>query len=277
MTTIKVLEPFLPELPIKRTDSVGRYGSRYRHYNINGESYPSVTTILDHGFPKPALMKWAEKVTREQVKAAATKLYGEVAIDGLKPLSAVTFSTRLDEYIGKEKASDRIKNKAASIGTELHQYAHWYTHDRQADPLAPAPQLGPEAEIAAAELRTWVDKVQLKSHLSESIVYSAQFKYAGTLDQVATILLPDPVKCIIDWKSSSGIWPDMLLQVAAYANAYQESTDVDLLPGVIVKLPKKAGDRLETRWITVDEQYENLKAFLSVKKLYDWIVAAQLN
>jgi hypothetical protein len=51
----------------------------------------------------------------------------------------------------------------------------------------------------------------------ELTVFSARFKYAGTLDLWA--LGRDGMQYIFDWKSGRAVYPEYAVQLAAYANA----------------------------------------------------------
>lgn len=68
----------------------------------------------------------------------------------------------------------------------------------------------------------------------EKSVDSDQFNYAGTFDWLGTVLVPEGDKAfpkdvqgkrvmvLMDWKSSSGIWPEYWAQLSAYFKAIQE-------------------------------------------------------
>jgi hypothetical protein len=61
----------------------------------------------------------------------------------------------------------------------------------------------------------FLDDWQVKPVLVEAVVASRKWRYAGTLDLVAD--LPDGRRALMDYKTSdSGIWPETILQQAAY-------------------------------------------------------------
>lgn len=87
----------------------------------------------------------------------------------------------------------------------------------------------------------WVQMSGVKIKESELHVVSKGHKYAGTFDAVG--YLPGSKKLVLfDWKTSAGIYPDMELQLAAYAQAYKEQTGVEIKKGVIVLVSKDKPD-----------------------------------
>lgn len=68
----------------------------------------------------------------------------------------------------------------------------------------------------------------------EFVVFSDKYQYAGTADRMCTILVPEGDKrfpkefwgkrvlALVDWKTSSAIWPEYFLQLGAYWSAIFE-------------------------------------------------------
>jgi len=68
-------------------------------------------------------------------------------------------------------------------------------------------------------------------------VVSHKHQYQGTFDAVGYINGKDEL-CLFDWKTSAAIYPDMALQLAAYAIAYEEQTGLKIKKGYIVHVSK---------------------------------------
>ena len=174
-----------------------------RVYAINGNEYPSVTSIISKGEPKPALIGWAKKVTAEaaieQYKLVGTLIEQDgsrAAIDHLKG------------------AAYRQRDAAGELGTRLHEVAEYELVLGK-----PYPDQGdPKAQMLLEHFRDFV-KVTNPTWLAvEAIVYSEEDGYAGTFDAAALISQYDtPV--LIDWKSGSGVYGSFALQLSAYAHA----------------------------------------------------------
>jgi hypothetical protein len=82
---------------------------------------------------------------------------------------------------------------------------------------------------------TWAQRYKPHVLVHEQAVYSPSYEYAGTLDFLGTILIPEDDKLfpsevrgkriliLLDWKTSGGIWDEYELQVAAYGRAVLET------------------------------------------------------
>lgn len=116
------------------------------------------------------------------------------------------------------------------------------------------------------QFEMWVISSGVKIKESELHVVSKEHKYAGTFDAVGT--LPGSRKLVLfDWKTSAGIYPDMELQLAAYAQAYKEQTGIEIKKGVIVLVSKdKPVHKLVVKEYSLGKR--PIKAFL--KRLEDF-------
>lgn len=170
--------------------------SRGRSYKWGTEEFTSVTTILSNGIPKPALTNWASKMAATYAvenREAWAELENDAAIDLIKG------------------APWRDRDKAASLGSNLHDYAE-------------AEALGkpmPEADLILApyvdQVRKFVKDFEVEFLMSEATVYSRKHQYAGTLDGIVVI---NGKTYLMDWKTSrSGIFAETALQLNAYAFA----------------------------------------------------------
>src|SRR3990167_2309682 len=101
---------------------------------------------------------------------------------------------------------------------------------------------------------------------TEFPVFSKKGKYAGKADCIASI---NGEVHVIDWKSSKSIHPSMALQVAAYANAVEENTDLKIANTSIVQLG--AQNKNGYRFVLYPDWRKNYKVFQSVQRtwIYD--------
>ena len=108
------------------------------------------------------------------------------------------------------------------------------------------------------------DLQSFKSIKSELHVWSTLHKYHGTFDAIGTLGI-SPELILFDWKTSAKIYPGMALQLAAYANAYEEMTGVKLKRGIIVLVSK---DKPDHKLIVKEYKLDKLKfrEFLQRKK-----------
>lgn len=175
-----------------------------RTYDIGGNRYPSVTSIISSGEPKPALVGWAKKVTAETAVTNRSTVETIIKTDGEQ--------AAIDYLKG---AGYRQRDAAGALGSKLHEVAEWEL--TQTEPY-PAPK-DTAARALIQNLRDFLVVSKPDWHAVEAVVYNADLGYAGTLDGVAVLpwLTPDPV--LVDWKSGSGVYGSYAMQLSAYANA----------------------------------------------------------
>lgn len=173
---------------------------RNHWYLIDGVKADGVTTLLSDGIPKPALVRWAAKSVAEYVDANRDHVRG--CFDWMDSgqlvslLKGVPWSAR---------------DKAAIRGTDVHALAERLLHGEEVE----VPEhLAGYVESCVRFLDDW----QVRPVLSEAVVASRRWRYAGTLDLVGD--LADGTRRVIDWKTgASGIFPETVLQLAAYRYA----------------------------------------------------------
>lgn len=153
----------------------------------------SVTKILGDVINKPQLTYWLKQKVAEAVFADPT--------------------ISLAEAIA---APDRVKNAAASKGSDIH---------RIIESGATGEYTSPWLEYVNAYKKFCAD-VPHKIIESEKTVYHARLGYAGTLD--AIIELESGERVLVDYKTSKNVYPkDYSLQLSAYKLALHE-TGVDI-------------------------------------------------
>lgn len=188
-------------------------------------------------------------------------------IDGVWYPSVTTIlSGRPKPWLDKwrEKWGARAERKTAcakAVGTAFHLAAEALAKNEGVEELPNRRLLGMLRVFDA-----WVVASGVKIKETELHVVSKEHKYAGTFDAVGT--LPGSKRLVLfDWKTSAGIYPDMELQLAAYAQAYKEQTGIEIKKGVIVLVSKAKPDhRLIVKEYKLGKR--PIKAFL--KRLEDF-------
>lgn len=205
-----------------------------RHYvhPTTGETWPSVTNILDVSVAKPALTGWAAKITAESAWARLPEAV-QVSMNG---------TAARDAFLRDIKSQVRVvRDTAADLGTRVHHHAECIA-------LGKTPPDDPEVEPYAIQLARWFTDfgVDLNSHIeaAEATIINRAIGFAGTGDLWCRLhLAPDltwtPRKLhlwLIDYKSSatreaSSSYPEQGIQVAALAAAesllLDDGTEVD--------------------------------------------------
>jgi hypothetical protein len=230
----------------------------------NGEEYPSVTTILSI-LNKPALLNWAAKVEREMVMSVSADLYQDVA--ETPRMSKMAWSTTLQTRLGKEKAAKKLMDKASDIGSQAHSLIEWNLKASLMYEAGPSPHVTDKATWAFMAWEDWKKSVDLKPVFVEQTVFSETHGYAGTMDLLAYV---NDVLTVLDWKTGKAVYPEALVQNAAYRHALREMNHGDAVQGLIVRLPKIETDP-EFQVVKVEQpESELLSVFLNAKKLWEW-------
>jgi hypothetical protein len=152
-------------------------------YKVDGVRVPGVTTILGV-LNKPALVKWANNL-------------GLQGIDSAKYVDAL-----------------------ANIGTLAHYLVECEWRGEEPDLSTYAPEDIDRAENALLSFWAWRDQHVVEPILVEAALVSAKYRYGGQIDCYATC---DGKPTLIDLKTSKGIWPEHVHQLAAYKQLLTEA------------------------------------------------------
>lgn len=208
--------------------------------------FPSVTTILNV-LSKPFLPPWAAKMAAEYAVKNWQLLTPMVGYD---PTGAV------DQIKG---ASKRYTENASTLGTQIHQ---------QVEQLVIGHNLNPWLTPQTNHFKTWQMCYKPKFLLSEATVYNRTERYAGTFDLLAEI---EGKNILIDVKSGKSVYPEVALQLVAYAHG-------EFLGGEGVELPVPKVDGAAVlhlrprsyKFIPVRIDNDVWQAFRYVKEAYRW-------
>lgn len=128
--------------------------------------------------------------------------------------------------------------------------------------------------IAALE---WMSCHNVRWLCTERKIYSRMYKYAGTMDGLCRVSsCNDPTCCphpftdrlsVADWKTSNYLYPEYLLQTAAYQLAYEEETGEKVQDRWVIRLGKDDAE-FETWHMEHDDFREDISAFLTALSLY---------
>ena len=193
----------------------------------------SVTSALDGGLPKPALIGWAAKTTAE----AAIK--GHAIVGHM--LEAGQEREALD-YL--KRARFQSSGAKADRGTIVHAAleAHLDGKPLSKDTIE---HMLDEAHVPKTMWKStggmiegvmrYLDDEQPEVYWSEKTVYSRTFGYAGTADILGTSLIgASKLPAVQDVKTSERVYDDTALQLVAYANAdfvgLDDGTEAPLTP-----------------------------------------------
>lgn len=171
-----------------------------RHmYYVDGVRKTGVTTFCGIKDKAGALVPWATELARDHLLSCLAK--GEI--------------TEEDVYIACALHEEK-KKKAAEIGDIAHKWVEAYINGEE-----PAMPDEKEAQIAVTAFLEWVEANKVKFLSSERVLYSKKHDYVGKMDIEAKV---NGELCLIDIKTSNGLYNEYYMQTAAYVMADQEES-----------------------------------------------------
>lgn len=170
--------------------------------DATGKKLRGVTTILDGGMPKPALINWSANATIDY------------ALDHWDDLSEMAVSARLKALQGGRYA---VKDAAANKGTAIHKLAQKLV-------LGKAVQVPDELRGYVDSYVRFLDERDVEPILVEATIWNPEDDYCGTFDLLADVTNTDEdggrQTWLLDIKSNrSGIFGETALQIAGYRYA----------------------------------------------------------
>lgn len=217
--------------------SFGTWNPRY--YKHNGEKDPSVTTILSL-LNKEALVPWAANTTADLIA------------ERVQELPTLSTDAILSICESAKKEFRKVSRKAMDIGTTVHLFVEQYIKTGK-EPITPS------TEVLSSFLAflEWESAHDVKYLDTERTVYGQG--YAGTLDILCNL---DGKIYVVDLKTSTGIYPDMALQLAAYRAA----VDGEVEGHGVLRLDKVTG---LPEWKDFSATYKkDLQAFLLLRDFW---------
>lgn len=223
-------------------------GTRYYVMHEDGTAtwLSRVSTFLSE-LNKHALYRWHSEQTANYWRA------------NLRPDEPVMLFEIEEHYRYSLEEPRRLRDEAAATGTAVHQHIEDYLRTG----LWPdTTDLDPRVAHGLAAWRRLWDSTGLQpcapGMFVELRVYSLIWEYAGTLD---LLVLRDGRSILWDWKTGSGIYPEMAWQMAAYGLALMEMGYG--LPDAcyIIHIPKNL-DVPECEWACVWDTPEQCKQMI---------------
>ena len=213
----------------------------FYYLKIGGKDYklPSVTTIIGKTLAKPALVPWAARTA------------AEIALND--PTLSV-----------QECASGiyRARDKAANRGSMVHSLVESISKGAKID-IAGLPD---EVRGYAQAFVDWFSMVKPKILLTEQVVYSLKYGYAGRLDFVADI---NGKIFLVDIKTGKTLYTEAFIQLSAYAEAIEEMGDS---PDLFRPIDKIAGLLLKQDGsFAFQEGVRDIEPFLALKKVWEFL------
>ncbi len=277
-------------------------GGRAYTFGEPPETFYSVTTIIGGGVPKYLHAHYAKMVAelvvgdlqRPYSRAGAIvrrwERAGRAYVADRQAAGELKSIKRADQLPAAEcvlrwlkGAPDRHRDAAATRGKLVHASAEdlVLVHAREATRLVLADGLAmPEWPET---IRPWMESAFVpflrdfrpEFVAAEATVFNRAQAYAGTLDTILRLHLPDGriPTTVVDYKSGNAIYSEVAMQLAAYARAdfiglpdgHTEVAMPIINAGLVLHLTPKG---YHPRWVRIDD--EVFTAFLYAREVYRW-------
>lgn len=157
----------------------------------------------------------------------------------------------------------QTRDAAAESGTLAHAAVEAWIHKRPFE-FTGEPDVRAKAETAFEAFLAWAEMTQLQVTDTEVRMVSEVHRFGGTADAFTV----RGRRAVLDWKSSSGIYPEYVVQVAAYGLLWNELHPSDPITGGyhLVRFDKQHGDFHHHYWA---EANDAARMFLLLREAYD--------
>lgn len=109
----------------------------------------------------------------------------------------------------------------------------------------------------------WKATMSIEYVETEMHLVSEELQFGGTPDAIGRI---DGKLCMIDWKTSKRVYPDHLVQLAAYKHLWDLNRDDPITGGFhLLRCDKETGNFEHHYWAELDDAWE---AFMHMRRLY---------
>ncbi len=169
---------------------------------------------------------------------------------------------------------DIIKNKAAEVGTAVHDWAEAMAQSKIDGGELPEVNVDHIQDTKMREqilkgigaFLDWYNENNVEFIEVERFIYSRKHGYVGKFDAVAKV---NGIVMMIDYKTSSGIYDEANLQVSAYRAAYEEETGIRIEKSIILNFNKDTGEFL-TKELSNEDHDRDFKVFLATFEMRKW-------
>lgn len=243
--------------------TIKRGGSRFYVDPETAVKHPGVTSVVGM-LPKPFLVHWAARMTAE---AAVSNLPAVAAIAERDEAGAV-------DYLRNSHA--RYTKLRAKVGSDAHDMFERMIR------LEEIGRVHPDLEPYRLGFAEFLTVVRPELVRAEDVCWSDTHGYAGSFDAILRVRLDDegradpvngtPHLLMVDWKTSKASYPDVALQLSAYANA-----DRIVAPdGTSEPMPKVDGaavfhitpDGWVLKPVRIDDEIFGI--FLTLRRVFEW-------
>jgi hypothetical protein len=193
----------------------------------DGSKVVGVTTLIGAFVPKPALYRW----------------YYKQGCEGKDPF--------------------KMLDQAGTIGTIAHYLIECHLKRIKPELADYSKNDIEKAENAFVAYLEFEKQNNIEVIANELQLASEKYLYGGTCDLIAKV---NGITTLMDFKTSSGLWPDMRIQLAAYKNLLIEH-GYDIQQVHLLRIDKETGEFHHHKLENLDSEWELFKLFLQAYPL----------
>lgn len=245
--------------------TIRRGGSRfYVDPRDEHRKVPGVTSVVGM-LPKPFLTFWAAKLT------------AEAAVDNMTAVASIAERDREGAVDYLKNSHRRYTKSRADVGSMAHDAFERIMRGENVGRVHPDIR---EHVRHFSEFMTMVNPELLRA---EDVAWNEEHEYAGSFDAILRVWLdedgrptPDrsgePHTVLTDWKTSKDTYPDVALQLAAYAacpvviDANGNESSMPVLDGAAVLHVTEQ----QWSWKPVDIGDQVFDHFLALRSVFSW-------
>lgn len=152
------------------------------------------------------------------------------------------------------------RDEAADAGTLAHALVEAHINKLPL-PVLPDNEIGTFAQQGFENYLAWQSDSKITVISQEMEMVSEVYSYGGCPDAIG--LDSKGQLCLLDWKTSNKIFPEFLIQLAAYRVLWEENhPDQPLVGGYhLLRFAKEHADFAHHYWSELDDAWEQFKLF----------------
>jgi len=198
--------------------------------NKDGKRVPGVTTIIGRFKDSGALLWWAFGQGKLAERGEISSLYDK-------------------------------RDEAADAGTLAHDLVEHHIKGELPEEFENPSEIESSAWQGYLNYIMWQDNNTITVLEQEMQLISEQHQFGGCPDAIGQD--SKGRLCLLDWKTSNGVYPDYIIQLAAYNQLWNENNPDKPLNGGfhLCRFSKEHADFAHHYWSELDDAWEQFKLF----------------
>ncbi len=237
--------------------------------NSAGKRVPGVTTITGMLGDKGGIIWAANRLALEPLLEARALI--DIAINSGSDDDTQALEENFRAFLARDPGDwdhNIYWKRSADAGTIAHQMVDDHIHGRPFDSEPYEASLVEIAQPAFQAFRNWASLSKLEVGETEKGLVSEKYQFGGTRDAMSVA----GNRAVVDWKTSKSIYPEYLVQLAAYGLLDKEHNGGELPGGYhLVRFSKQEQPTdpvvfSHHHWSHLDNAEA---AFILARRLYD--------